>query len=365
MSHYKSVARILLSLLLCLLSSLPFSTKRSSAAKDSATMRDKASASLRIALDRNSIDYFLFQATPTGLQLELTHRFAAQLGRTVEIVPVDSVQQGVLAAQHGLVDFYATSRPLSELPHALLPCSLHAPNKPKDTTTLPTATWLFPPEKSALFAHASLWLASKRCKKLASSLNSKFGTDGYMRLHFEENCCSRPSLSAYDSLIKKAAASTRWDWRWIASIIYQESRFKPSQRSLRGAYGLMQMTPITAKHFRVPNLHSPKAQIEAGVNYLLWLDDQFEKIGIPIALRNDFILAAYNAGYSRIRKAQANAEALGDAPNVWVGNVAVAHAQAYRTLNRENPIATLYGAGETCNFVQQINCRYAHYKNLL
>lgn len=365
MSHYKSAARILLSLLLCLVSSLPLTTEPSSAAKESFTPRGKAPATLRIALDRNSIDYFLFRATPTGLQLELTQRFAAKLGRTVEIVPVDSLQQGVLAAQRGVVDFYATSRPINELPPALLACSLCFPNKPEKTGNLLSTTWLFPPENSNLLAHASLWLASKGCKNLSSSLSCKFGSDGYMRLHFQKNCSSRPALSTYDSLIKKAAESTRWDWRWIASIIYQESRFKPSQSSRRGAYGLMQMTPITAKHFRVTNLHTPKAQIDAGVNYLLWLDEQFEEIGIPIALRNDFILAAYNAGYSRISKARANAAALGVSPNVWVGNVAIAHAQAYSNLTPEDPIATLYGAGETCNFVRQINSRYAHYKNLL
>lgn len=365
MLHYRSAARVLLSLLLCLTSSLSFTSKHSNAAGDAFLLRDKTSATLRVALERNTVDYFLFQATPTGYQLELTHRFAARLGRGVEILPVKSPQEGFAAVEDGRVDFYATSRPMNDYPHTLLACSLSATKSPTAANPLPSATWLFAAKKSNLLANASLWFASKPCRNLTPALACKYGENGYMRYHYEKNRSSEPSLSVYDSLIKKAAEPTRWDWRWIASIIYQESRFKPTMRSPRGAYGLMQMTPITAQHFRVPDLSTPEAQINAGVNYLVWLDEQFEEMGIPLAHRNDFILAAYNAGYSKIRKAQRNAIALGASPYVWVGNVAIAHANTQPRASKNTPLTDLYGTGETCNFVRQINGRYAHYKNLM
>lgn len=365
MSHYQTAARVLLSLLLCLISSLPFTSHPSSAASNTTSLRNKPNSLLRVALDRNSIDYFLFHATPTGFQHELIHGYAVSLDVAIEILPVDSAQQGILAVQNGLADCYATSAPLKASPRTLLAYPLYLPPNPMRPAPRRIATWLFSIEKYRLFANAKQWLSSGRCKNLSSKLYCKFGENGYMRTRFEAGIASRHTLSAYDTLIKTATRDTRWDWRWIASIVYQESRFKPTRHSPRGAYGLMQMTPITARHFNVPDLLSPEAQINAGVNYLLWLDKQFERQGIPLSLRDDFILAAYNAGYSRIRKAQERAIANGASPYVWAGNVAIEHAKKHTHPDGNSTISTLYGSGETCNFVRQINSRFAHYKNLL
>lgn len=364
MSRFQRPARVLVSLLLCFAASLHFNARVSTAANESVAPHGKFTATLTVAMDRNTIDYFLYKATPTGMQLELTQRFAAHLGRTIEVFAVDSQQEGIEAVQNGAVDFYATSDSLTLDHPTLLSCSLHSQPSSANRMGEKLATWLFPAEKSSLMAVATEWFSSKGCVRLNRALTRKFGTNGYMRQHFQTADGNSP-LSAYDSLIKVATRDTRWDWRWVASIIYQESRFKPSLHSHRGAYGLMQMTPATARHFDVPHLNTPKAQIDAGVNYLLWLDSQFEKNGIPDELRNDFILAAYNAGYSRIRTAQGAASALGYSPAVWVGNVAIAHAKTPQRVINSNPLTVLYGTGETCNFVREINCRYTHYKNLL
>jgi membrane-bound lytic murein transglycosylase F len=54
-------------------------------------------------------------------------------------------------------------------------------------------------------------------------------------------------LSPYDDMIKQGAAKLSWDWRLLAAVIYQESKFNPQEESWAGAKGLMQLMPETAK----------------------------------------------------------------------------------------------------------------------
>jgi Predicted soluble lytic transglycosylase fused to an ABC-type amino acid-binding protein len=55
--------------------------------------------------------------------------------------------------------------------------------------------------------------------------------------------------NAYDDIIKANVTNTIFDWRLIAALIYQESRFDPNAESWAGAVGLMQLMPETAKLF--------------------------------------------------------------------------------------------------------------------
>ncbi|MFP4367810.1 MAG: transporter substrate-binding domain-containing protein, partial [Bacteroidales bacterium] len=58
-------------------------------------------------------------------------------------------------------------------------------------------------------------------------------------------------ISAFDDLIKKYSEEIDWDWRLLASMIYQESRFRREAESWAGAKGLMQLMPNTARRFGV------------------------------------------------------------------------------------------------------------------
>ena len=54
-------------------------------------------------------------------------------------------------------------------------------------------------------------------------------------------------ISKYDDLFKMYADSIDWDWRLLASLVFQESKFKPDVKSWAGAVGLMQLLPETGK----------------------------------------------------------------------------------------------------------------------
>ncbi|MCV5127146.1 transglycosylase SLT domain-containing protein, partial [Escherichia coli] len=61
----------------------------------------------------------------------------------------------------------------------------------------------------------------------------------------------------------------------IYSQMHQESSFKIRATSPKGASGLMQLMPATARRFGVTSIYDPKQNIEAGIRYMRWLLDTF------------------------------------------------------------------------------------------
>jgi soluble lytic murein transglycosylase-like protein len=95
-----------------------------------------------------------------------------------------------------------------------------------------------------------------------------------------------------------AEAGRRWNVRpeLLRAMIAVESRFDPLAVSRRGARGLMQLMPETAKRFTVGDLFDPRTNVLAGAQYLRLLLDLFHN-DVELAL------AAYNAGEQSVIKA--------------------------------------------------------------
>jgi len=96
----------------------------------------------------------------------------------------------------------------------------------------------------------------------------------------------------YDEIIEKAAASEGVSAQLVRAVIQVESGYQPRARSRKGAMGLMQLMPETARLYDVIDPYEPRSNIQAGVKHLKWLLARFE---LPIAL------AAYNAGEATVR----------------------------------------------------------------
>ncbi len=171
-------------------------------------------------------------------------------------------------------------------------------------------------------------------------------------------------LSPFDSLIRRGAGSLGWDWRLLAALIYQESRFLPQGESWAGAKGLMQLMPRTASEFGAHNLEDPRQNIRAGVGYLNFLQNYWmKKIPDPNE-RLKFILASYNAGLSHVVDARSLAEKYGKDPQVWFDNVEFYLTQKSEPEFYRDPVVT---AGyckceEPINYVRDILARYEEYK---
>jgi hypothetical protein len=99
--------------------------------------------------------------------------------------------------------------------------------------------------------------------------------------------------TAYDQII--AAESRRYgvDASMVSALIRAESNFEPRAVSRKGARGLMQLMPATARRLSLDRPFDPAANVRAGVRYLKELMDRFDH-------RPDLVLAAYNAGENAV-----------------------------------------------------------------
>ena len=130
-------------------------------------------------------------------------------------------------------------------------------------------------------------------------------------------------VSPYDSLIRKYADELGWDWRMLAAVIYQESKFSINSVSHRGAKGLMQVMPKTGRLYGVENLIDPDQNLMAGTSHLMRLQKMFAKSGMSKSEMIKFTLAAYNAGEGRIADCRNFAEAKGADKNSWDSVVSI------------------------------------------
>ncbi|MCR9144613.1 MAG: transporter substrate-binding domain-containing protein [bacterium] len=111
-------------------------------------------------------------------------------------------------------------------------------------------------------------------------------------------------ISIFDERIRIAARAIDWDWRLLASLIYQESRFNPRARSWAGASGLMQLMPATGRQYNLRNFYEPNENIRAGTAHLKWLETRWEPEIADPEERLKFILASYNAGSGHVEDAR-------------------------------------------------------------
>jgi membrane-bound lytic murein transglycosylase F len=191
------------------------------------------------------------------------------------------------------------------------------------------------------FDQRSSWAVRKDMPELAKALDEWFKQDGntpvyksitkkYFELSkqlFEGDYeipkdLPKGAVSAYDSLFKKHAKGTKYDWHFLAAICYHESRFKNNLTSWAGAAGIMGLMPRTAASLGLSSEDrmNPDLSIGAAVELLDRLDKMFRKID-NIEEREKFLLAAYNAGNGHINDAQALAGKYGGNPYIWEDNV--------------------------------------------
>jgi len=113
-----------------------------------------------------------------------------------------------------------------------------------------------------------------------------------------------------------AARETGFNWRVLAALAYQESRWRPAAVSPRGAQGVMMLMPRTAKKMGVNNVFSPDENISAGARYLLYMKGR-----IPQRIRDPdrtwLAMAAYNIGIGHLEDARIITQMRKKNPDRW------------------------------------------------
>jgi hypothetical protein len=98
----------------------------------------------------------------------------------------------------------------------------------------------------------------------------------------------------YDALIENAAKEYDVDASLVSALIRAESNYEPRAVSRKGARGLMQLMPATAKRLSVRKPFDPASNVNGGARYLRELVDRFGH-------RPELVLAAYNAGEGAVQ----------------------------------------------------------------
>lgn len=176
-------------------------------------------------------------------------------------------------------------------------------------------------------------------------------------------------ISPYDKMLRVVGKKYGVDWLLLSAIANAESEFNPEAVSKAGAVGLMQIMPSTAKSMGYEREQLFDAEVSAEIaamllhenNKMLRLPKSFDK-----AERLNFILACYNAGYSRIADARRLARHHSEDANQW------SVVQKYLALLAEPQYyeqdivrsGEFGGSEETISYVGKVVRLYGLYKEL-
>src|SRR6202522_1688118 len=158
--------------------------------------------------------------------------------------------------------------------------------------------------------HRSGDLAAMLSRYYDRSEDAEFAEAPVLMRHFQDR------LPLYKRWFEEAAEQSSQDWRLLAAIGYQESKWNPSAASAAGAMGLMQLTLESANAVKVANPADPRQSIFGGARYFRQI---YEKIPshVPEPDRTWFALAAYNIGYGHLEDARVLTQRAGKDPDSW------------------------------------------------
>ena len=244
----------------------------------------------------------------TGFSYELVKRFAEDNNCTIKVIA--SAKKGVNymdSLHNGNIDMLIThiedADTALNMSHAFNECS----------------AWLTSSSDLSSVRQINRWLSYFSSTEEFKRLEEKFflgrTTNPIKRA---ERGVQTKTISPYDELIKKYAAELGWDWRMLAAVVYQESKFSINSQSHRGAQGLMQVMPQTGRKYGIDNLVDPENNLIAGTSHLKRLQKMLSGKGLSQDELIKFTLASYNAGEGRIMDCRNLAAAQGLDNGVWI-----------------------------------------------
>ena len=251
-------------------------------------------------------DMYSSYGLETGFNYELLGRFAKDNKCNLQIIAFNRHTDYLDSLKAGKIDF------------VIIPESAHTKISGIELsrTVDNRSVWALKSADRQRTRQVNNWIShitnSSEFNKIKNSYRGTFNP-----LKLAENGVVRSYISPYDKIIRKHAATLGWDWRMLAAVIYQESKFSINSVSHRGASGLMQIMPQTGKYYGVDDLLNPDLNIEAGVKHLKRLQNLWRNPEIDEMELIKFTLASYNAGEGRIADCRNFASEKGLDRNNW------------------------------------------------
>lgn len=244
----------------------------------------------------------------------------------------------------------------------VLPCtdSLHIDGAIASAPIDSISVWVVRAGDEDLLSDIDGWLEDCRTAQRFAPVR-----DRYLKHQSPYTGGRRGWISPYDSLIMVHADSIGWDWRMMAALIYKESRFHIEAVSARGATGLMQLMPATARRIGFEELVDPEASIEAGAKLLGRLSDRYRDMAANRDELEKFVLAAYNAGTGRMRDCIHFARQKGIEPRYWDDILAVLpEMRDSSILENEDVRLGIFKGEETTSYVNTVLNIYDRFRNI-
>ena len=172
----------------------------------------------------------------------------------------------------------------------------------------------------------------------------------------------KSGISQYDAIIKKYAKQYNFDWRFIASIIFQETKFFPGLTGKGGSYGLMQLMPATMEFYDISEEDDDETHIHAGIQHLHSIRKYFDDIEDEKE-KLYFIAASYNAGRGHIFDAQRLCIKYGIDHQKWENVSKYLKLKSQREFATDSVVKFGYFPGShTVKYTQHVMNRYFVYK---
>ncbi len=266
------------------------------------------------ATDLDSLHLMVRAGTPQEQMLRrLKIRLFPNLGWTAvaphAVDPLQDIQNGV--GDYAVVDAneYAYARHLypDVVPAFTLP------------ETRPVQ-WVVRHTDPDLYAAVNRFIDGARQSGLLSTLLATPAQDNRVlayedTLQFHQDLAAR--LPQYRAWFEEASLQTGVDWRLLAAIGYQESKWDPEAHSAMGAQGMMMLTSGTADALGVEDRADAHESILAGARYFQEVRDK-----VPARIREPdrtwLAIAAYNVGYGHVEDARRLAQMRGKNPDSWL-----------------------------------------------
>lgn len=179
--------------------------------------------------------------------------------------------------------------------------------------------WVVRADAPDLAAAADGFLSAARDSGLLASIAQRAGAESlqfdYLEaLRFRQDIARR--LPALQALFQQAAQLTGLDWRLIAAVGYQESKWQMQAVSSDGARGIMMLTSVAASRIGVADRDNLSENVLGGARYLAEVIRTIPR-HVPEPDRTWLALAAYNVGYGHLEDARVLTQKLGKNPDSW------------------------------------------------